>query len=36
MGKERAPVGAFARSSPAARVYRSLWADVSGALWPEG
>jgi len=35
MGVERAPVGVFARSSVAARVYRDLWAEVAAALWPE-
>jgi chromosome partitioning protein len=35
MGAERAPVGDFARSAPASRAYRALWADVAGALWPD-
>jgi cellulose biosynthesis protein BcsQ len=33
MGHERAPVGAFAPSSPAARAYRALWDDLSTTLW---
>lgn len=34
MGDERAPVGRFAATSPAARAYRSLWTEVSASLWP--
>lgn len=34
MGIEQAPVAAFAPSSPAARAFRELWAEVSGRLWP--
>ncbi len=36
MGVERAPVGAYARSSGAARVYRELWTEVAAGLWPDG
>lgn len=36
MGAERAPIGAFAPSSPAARRYRALWSEVAVALWPVG
>ncbi len=35
MGSERAPVGMFAPSSAAARVYRQLWVDVAAGLWSE-
>lgn len=34
MGVERAPVGAFAPSSAAARAFRQLWAEMAGRLWP--
>ncbi len=34
MGSERAPVGAFARSTPARSAYRNLWGDVAQVLWP--
>ncbi|MDQ6796660.1 MAG: ParA family protein [Actinomycetota bacterium] len=33
MGPERAPVAVFAPSSPAARAFRSLWAEVAIRLW---
>jgi cellulose biosynthesis protein BcsQ len=33
MGVEQAPVAAFAPASPAAAVYRDLWADVAGRLY---
>lgn len=33
MGPERAPVGIFARSSPAAAAFRCLWADIAARLW---
>ena len=34
MGVERAPVAVFAPSSPAARAYRELWAELATRLWP--
>lgn len=34
MGVERAPVGAFAPSSAAARAFRQLWAEMAARLWP--
>ena len=34
MGIERAPVGAFAPSSAAARAFRDLWAEMAARLWP--
>lgn len=34
MGMERAPVAAFAPSSPAARAFRELWGEVAARLWP--
>ncbi len=33
MSIERAPVGALAAGSPAARAFRQLWADISSKLW---
>ena len=33
MGVERAPVGAFAPSSVAARAFRDLWAEMAARLW---
>jgi cellulose biosynthesis protein BcsQ len=33
MGTERAPIGAYAPSSPAARAFRDLWAEVASRLW---
>jgi len=33
MGPARAPLGAFAPSTVAAQVFRSLWADVAVRLW---
>ncbi|MGI8809045.1 MAG: ParA family protein [Acidimicrobiales bacterium] len=33
MGPERAPVGAYAPSSPAAEAFRGLWADITARLW---
>lgn len=33
MGPERAPVAAFAASSPAARAFAELWAEVAVRLW---
>jgi chromosome partitioning protein len=34
MGRERAPVGAYAPSTSAARSYRALWVEVAHRLWP--
>ncbi|MGH9229578.1 MAG: ParA family protein [Acidimicrobiales bacterium] len=34
MGQERAAIGAFAPSSPAARCFALLWAEISAHLWP--
>ncbi len=34
MGVERAPVGAFAPATAAARAYRALWGELSESLWP--
>ncbi|MGH9164224.1 MAG: ParA family protein, partial [Acidimicrobiales bacterium] len=34
MGVERAPIARFAPSTPAARAFRSLWAEVATRLWP--
>jgi chromosome partitioning protein len=34
MGPERAPVGAFAPRSAAARAYRAMWQELSDRLWP--
>lgn len=34
MGPERAPVGVYARSSPAAVAFQRLWADIATRLWP--
>lgn len=34
MGPERAPVGVFAPSTPAALAFGRLWADISVRLWP--
>ncbi len=33
MGPERAPVATFAPSTPAARAFRALWAEVAVRLW---
>ncbi len=33
MGTERAPVGAFAAGTRAARAFRELWAEIAAALW---
>lgn len=33
MGPERAPVGAYAPSSPAAQAFAGLWAEVATRLW---
>jgi chromosome partitioning protein len=33
MGPERAPVATFAASSPAARAFAELWAEVAARLW---
>jgi cellulose biosynthesis protein BcsQ len=33
MGPERAPVGAYAPSTPAARAFADLWAEVAARLW---
>ncbi len=33
MGVERAPVAAYAPSSPAAAAFRALWAEVAARLW---
>jgi len=33
MGPERAPVATFAPTSPAARAFAELWAEVAGRLW---
>jgi chromosome partitioning protein len=33
MGVERAPVAAYAPSSPSAAAFRALWADVAARLW---
>lgn len=35
MGVARAPVTAFAPTSPAADAFRSLWSDVAGRLWSD-
>lgn len=34
MGPERAPVGVYAPSSPAAEAFQGLWGDVKTRLWP--
>ena len=34
MGPERAAIGAFARSTPAARAFADLWSEVAARLWP--
>ena len=34
MGQERAAIGAFAPSTPAARCFGLLWAEVAARLWP--
>jgi chromosome partitioning protein len=36
MGVERAPLGAYAPASPAARSFRALWAEMLPRLWPDG
>jgi len=33
MGPERAPVGVYAASSPAAQGFQRLWAEITGRLW---
>lgn len=33
MGTERAPVGEYAPSSPAAQGFEKLWAEIAGRLW---
>ena len=35
MGVERAPVGAFAPTTAAARAFRDLWAEIALRLWPD-
>ena len=34
MGPERAPLATFAASSPAARAFGELWAEIATRLWP--
>ena len=36
MGVERAPLGAYAPASAAARSFRELWAEMLPRLWPDG
>lgn len=33
MGPERAPLGAYAPSSAAARAFAGLWAEITARLW---